>query len=256
MLALPAWGGNGDGAAGARRPRLHGAFSVGFRFPGQQHNGADVAFAQGMIPHPRQAVEMAVADSRAEPAEVKQLVSGTEKAQDPKIKTLSGWLASWGERVPAERAMDHSMHGDSGGGMMTAEEMDKLKDSSDKAFDTAFMEMMIKRHEGAVAMAKTEKTDGASPTLGPWRTRSVPRRPPRSPQMNKLQQELNHTPRGRPPAGAGPRGARRTCTRARPPSQAAPGPGPVRFRPERGAGRPSCPSRLRPRRRPSGQAER
>ncbi|MFJ6793906.1 DUF305 domain-containing protein [Streptomyces sp. NPDC091268] len=126
-----------------------------------QHNAADVAFAQGMIPHHRQAVEMAdLAPTRAESAEVKKLADEIKKAQDPEIKTLSGWLASWGEQVPAEGAMDHSMHGASGG-MMTAEEMDKLKNSSGKAFDTAFMEMMIKHHEGAVVMAQTEKTDGA-----------------------------------------------------------------------------------------------
>ncbi|MGW4233657.1 DUF305 domain-containing protein [Streptomyces sp. NPDC004980] len=127
-----------------------------------QHNSADVAFAKGMIPHHRQAVEMAdLAPDRAESAEVKKLAGEIKKAQDPEIKTLSGWLTSWGEQVPAEGAMDHSMHGS--GGMMTPEEMDSLKKASNKAFDTAFMEMMIKHHEGAVAMAETQKADGAFP---------------------------------------------------------------------------------------------
>ncbi|MBT2398764.1 DUF305 domain-containing protein [Streptomyces sp. ISL-100] len=127
-----------------------------------QHNAADVAFAKGMIPHHRQAVEMAdLAPSRAESAEVKQLAADIKKAQDPEIKTLSGWLTAWGEQVPAEGAMDHSTHG--AGGMMTAEEMDKLENSSGKAFDTAFMEMMIKHHEGAVSMAGMAKTDGIFP---------------------------------------------------------------------------------------------
>ncbi|GAA2427592.1 hypothetical protein GCM10010255_82710 [Streptomyces coeruleofuscus] len=34
---------------------------------------------------------------------------------------------------------------------------------SGMAFDSAFMEVMIKHHEGAVAMAKTGKTEGAFP---------------------------------------------------------------------------------------------
>ncbi|MFG2292282.1 DUF305 domain-containing protein [Streptomyces sp. NPDC048603] len=132
------------------------------------HNAADVAFAQGMIPHHRQAVEMAaLAPTRAESAEVKKLAEEIRKAQDPEIKTLTGWLTAWGEQVPAEGAADHSGHGGSGsagaGGMMTAEEMTKLKDAKGKAFDTAFMELMIKHHEGAVAMAGTEKTDGSFP---------------------------------------------------------------------------------------------
>ncbi|OKK16166.1 copper resistance protein [Streptomyces sp. CB00455] len=128
-----------------------------------QHNAADVAFAKGMIPHHHQAVEMAgLAPTRAESAEVKKLAEEIEKAQDPEIKTLSGWLTSWGEQVAAEDAMDHSMHG-ADGAMMTPEEMDNLRKTSGKAFDTAFMQLMIKHHTGAVAMAKTEKADGSFP---------------------------------------------------------------------------------------------
>ncbi|MEU9304115.1 DUF305 domain-containing protein [Streptomyces sp. NPDC048269] len=126
-------------------------------------NAADIAFAKGMIPHHRQAVEMAdLAASRAESAEVKQLAAEIEKAQDPEIRTLSGWLASWGEQAPAEGATDHSGHG-AGGGMMTAEQLAGLQKSSGKAFDTAFTELMIKHHEGAVAMARTEQGQGAFP---------------------------------------------------------------------------------------------
>ncbi|MGW0349920.1 DUF305 domain-containing protein [Streptomyces anthocyanicus] len=131
-----------------------------------QHNAADVAFAKGMIPHHRQAVEMAdLAPGRARSAEVKKLAADIKKAQDPEIRTLSGWLTSWGEDVPAEGAMDHSTHDMSGmggmGGMMTAEEMTGLENASGKAFDTAFTELMIKHHEGAVEMARTEQADGA-----------------------------------------------------------------------------------------------
>ncbi|MBC9713467.1 DUF305 domain-containing protein [Streptomyces sp. TRM66268-LWL] len=127
----------------------------------RQQNAADVAFAQGMIPHHRQAVEMAeLAPERAESAELKQLAEQIKKAQDPEIKTLSGWLASWGEDVPAEGEMGgHGGH--DGGGMMTEAEMAGLEKASGKAFDTAFMELMIKHHEGAVAMAKTEQAEGA-----------------------------------------------------------------------------------------------
>ncbi|CAM5616547.1 DUF305 domain-containing protein [Streptomyces aurantiogriseus] len=160
-LVLAACGGNGDSATGHNGHTATSASASPSTTQGQ-HNAADTAFAQGMIPHHRQAVEMAdLAPSRAQSAEVKTLAEQIKKAQDPEIKTLSGWLTSWGEEVPAEGAMDHSAHGT--GGMMTAGEMDRLEKASGKAFDTAFMEMMIKHHEGAVAMAKTEKTDGAFP---------------------------------------------------------------------------------------------
>lgn len=157
-VVLAACGSSDDTSAGQSTPS---AVSSAPTSQGQ-HNAADVAFAKGMIPHHRQAVEMAdLAPTRAESAEVKKLADEIKKAQDPEIQTLSGWLTSWGEQVPAEGAMDHSAHGTAG--MMTAEEMDKLEKASGKAFDTAFMEMMIKHHEGAVSMAKTEKANGAFP---------------------------------------------------------------------------------------------
>ncbi|WP_405575655.1 DUF305 domain-containing protein [Streptomyces sp. NBC_01167] len=158
-LVLAACGSNSGSSAGHGGHATTSPTSSASTAQGQ-YNAADVAFAKGMIPHHRQAVEMAgLALTRAESVEVKKLAGEVKKAQGPEIKTLSGWLTTWGEQVPAEGAMDHSAHGR--GGMMTAEEMDKLKNSSGTAFDTAFMEMMIKHHEGAVAMAKTEKADGS-----------------------------------------------------------------------------------------------
>ena len=145
----------------AARPTTgHNTASPSASAPAQQgdHNAADTAFDKGMIPHHRQAIEMAdLAATRAESAEVKKLADEIKKAQDPEIKTLSGWLTSWGEQVPAEGA-GHEGHDMSG--MMTAQEMKQLEASSGKAFDTAFLTMMVKHHEGAVAMAKTEQADG------------------------------------------------------------------------------------------------
>ncbi|MFF4425514.1 DUF305 domain-containing protein [Streptomyces sp. NPDC001549] len=161
-LVLAACGGNGDGSGSASAHDGHGSSaSPSASAPAQQgdHNAADTVFAQGMIPHHRQAVEIAgLAAARAESAEVKKLAEEVEKAQDPEIKTLSGWLASWGEKIPAA-GEDHGGHDMSG--MMAAEEMQQLTAASGKAFDTAFLQMMVKHHEGAVAMAKTEQTDGA-----------------------------------------------------------------------------------------------
>ncbi|THA82221.1 DUF305 domain-containing protein [Streptomyces sp. A0592] len=150
-----------------------------------QHNAADAAFAKGMIPHHRQAVEMAdLAPSRARSAEVKKLAEDIRKAQDPEIKTLSGWLASWGEQVPAEGAMDHSAHGTSG--MMTPDQMDGLKNASGAAFDTAFMELMVLHHEGAVAMARTEQAQGAFPAAKAMAGAIVTSQSAEIAQMNKL----------------------------------------------------------------------
>jgi uncharacterized protein (DUF305 family) len=125
------------------------------------HNAADVSFSMEMIQHHRQAVEMAeLAATRASSTETKDLATKIKGAQDPEIKTLSGWLTSWGEEVPADMSgMGHDMSS-SMPGMMSTGDMDKLEKAKGAEFDKAFAEMMIKHHEGAIEMAKTEKAEG------------------------------------------------------------------------------------------------
>ncbi|MER7742389.1 DUF305 domain-containing protein [Streptomyces sp. NPDC096538] len=184
-LVLAACGGNGDDAGSAGHDG-HNAASASASASQGQHNAADVAFAKGMIPHHRQAVEMAdLAPERAQSPEVKRLAADIKKAQDPEIKTLSGWLTSWGEEVPAEGAMDHSMHSGMEG-MMSAKEMTELENASGKAFDTAFTEMMIKHHEGAVEMAKAEQADGAYEPTKKMAGQIITSQSAEIEQMNKL----------------------------------------------------------------------
>ncbi|MDQ0605028.1 uncharacterized protein (DUF305 family) [Streptomyces canus] len=125
-------------------------------------NDADVSFAQMMIPHHEQALEMAkLADGRASDTEVKDLATKIEKAQDPEITAMKGWLESWKQPTAAESmpGMDHGGHG-SGDGMMSEADMDELKAMKGTAFDKAFAEMMIEHHHGAITMAKDEQKNG------------------------------------------------------------------------------------------------
>ncbi|MEU5716070.1 DUF305 domain-containing protein [Streptomyces sp. NPDC020403] len=126
------------------------------------HNAADVSFAKEMIQHHRQAVEMAeLADTRAASDATRQLASKIKAAQDPEIRTMSGWLTAWGEEVPADMSgMGHDM-ASAMPGMMSGEDMRQLGEAKGAEFDTMFAEMMIEHHEGAVEMARTEKADGA-----------------------------------------------------------------------------------------------
>lgn len=130
----------------------------------EAHNDADVEFAQQMIPHHEQAVEMAqLAETRADSPEVKDLAADIEAAQDPEIQTMTGWLQSWGEDVPEESmsGMDaDDMSADDMSGMMSEEEMSGLEGASGAGFDRRFLTMMIEHHEQAVEMAKTEQADG------------------------------------------------------------------------------------------------
>lgn len=131
---------------------------------GAVHNDADVAFAQGMIPHHRQAVEMAqMAAARAESDAVLDLAARIEAAQAPEIEELTGWLESWGEQVPTGSDMGMPGHGDSGMGMMSPDDMNALEGAMGADFDQMFLEMMIVHHEGAIEMAETQIADGEYP---------------------------------------------------------------------------------------------
>ncbi|MFE0675354.1 DUF305 domain-containing protein [Streptomyces sp. NPDC058867] len=134
--------------------------------PDAGFNDADVAFAQMMIPHHEQALEMAeLADGRAADPEVVELAGRIERAQDPEITTMKDWLKSW-KRPTSAASMPGTDHGsghgsDHGGdGMMSASEMAELKGLKGAAFDRAFAEMMIEHHDGAIAMAEDERRDG------------------------------------------------------------------------------------------------
>ncbi|MFF9508259.1 DUF305 domain-containing protein [Streptomyces sp. NPDC014724] len=136
--------------------------------PGGTFNAADVEFAQQMIPHHQQAIEMAkLADGRAADPEIKTLAAAIEKAQDPEISTMKGWLKSWGEPLPAASAsmgdmpgMDHGSNGPGMPGMMSDQDMSGLEAARGKDFDKKFAQLMVGHHEGAVTMAETEREKG------------------------------------------------------------------------------------------------
>lgn len=122
-------------------------------------SAADISFAQLMIPHHQQAVEMAdLALARETSLDVRQLAEQIKGAQDPEIQLMSGWLEEWG--APMKMGDDHGSH-DMGGmtmsGMMTDEEMQALEDATGTDFDRMWLEMMIAHHEGAISMADEVK---------------------------------------------------------------------------------------------------
>ncbi|MEU2440379.1 DUF305 domain-containing protein [Streptomyces rubradiris] len=163
-LVLAACGGdsdgNGDGGTGHTGHGASAASATPSASAGA-HNAQDVAFAKGMIPHHQQALQMAqLAAGRASSAKVKDLAARIEKAQDPEIRTLTGWLKAWGEQPPAA-GMDHSGHTGMSG-MMSEDDMAALKKATGKDFDTRFLSLMVEHHQGAVEMAATEKQRGRS----------------------------------------------------------------------------------------------
>jgi uncharacterized protein (DUF305 family) len=130
------------------------------RAPGA-FNDADVMFAQMMIPHHEQALEMSkLADGRASDAEIKTLAGDIEKAQDPEIQTMKSWLKAWGKPESAEESMPGMDHGSGMSGMMSEEDMQKIEAAKGTEFDRMFAEMMIEHHKGAITMAEDEQKNG------------------------------------------------------------------------------------------------
>ncbi len=132
--------------------------------PDEEFNEADVTFAQDMIPHHRQATEMAaLAESRTTNRQVLDLASQIDAAQEPEIETMTDWLESWDQEVPDSMAGHEGMdHSGSMPGMMSEQDMSALEDAQGSAFDEAFLTMMIEHHEGAIEMAATEQEDGSN----------------------------------------------------------------------------------------------
>jgi uncharacterized protein (DUF305 family) len=134
--------------------------------PAGDHNADDVTFAQQMIPHHSQALDMAkLVPSRSTNPKVVDLASRIEKAQDPEIQQMQGWLSTWGATTSSMPGMTHeSMPGMSGSmpGMMSGDDMKKLEATKGAEFDKVWLDMMIKHHQGAVDMAKTELAKGGN----------------------------------------------------------------------------------------------
>ncbi|MCA1694138.1 MAG: DUF305 domain-containing protein, partial [Actinobacteria bacterium] len=88
----------------------------------QTHNQADITFAQGMIPHPAQAIAMSMmAAQQAGSPQVKNLAARIQAEQQPEIDQLSGFLRAWNAPVPPMTGMGQGDMGSMGAmpGMMS-----------------------------------------------------------------------------------------------------------------------------------------
>jgi uncharacterized protein (DUF305 family) len=146
---------------------------------GEAHNDADVMFAQHMIPHHQQAIEMSdmlLAKQGIDPR-VTELAKQIKAAQGPEIQQMQGWLTQWGNpAMPPMPSGDMSGHGDMPGmtgmpmpttsgtpgmsGMMSEQDMTALQNAQGVEAGKLFLTQMIAHHEGAITMAQNEIKDG------------------------------------------------------------------------------------------------
>ncbi|AIY47746.1 DUF305 domain-containing protein [Mycolicibacterium fortuitum] len=167
-----------DGAAKTSATSATSA-SASPQTPGAQdaaaHNDADVMFAQHMIPHHQQAVEMSdvlLAKQGIDPR-VSELATQIKGAQAPEIEQMQGWLKQWGNPpMPSMSQMPQQGHGDMGHanmghgdmpamqGMVSEADMTALRNAQGAEAAKLYLTHMIAHHEGAITMAEDEIKDG------------------------------------------------------------------------------------------------
>lgn len=120
---------------------------------------ADVRFAESMIPHHRQALEMtSLVEARTTTPVIRSFARAITAAQTPEIRAMTGWLAELGRPAPAGHA--HDQPGAAAYGMATTEELNALGAARGTAFDRLFLQLMTRHHQGAVKMAGEELAAG------------------------------------------------------------------------------------------------
>lgn len=125
---------------------------------------ADVQFMQGMIMHHAQAVEMtALMESHTENKKLRTLGARISKSQSDEIAFMKRWLQTRGEptslAMPEMPGMDMSSHQMPSHqmlmpGMLTAKQMEALRNAKGAEFDQLFLKGMIQHHNGALIMVE------------------------------------------------------------------------------------------------------
>lgn len=142
--------------------------SAGDGTQAQAHNDADVMFAQGMIPHHQQAIDMSdmlLAKQGIDPGVV-SLANQIKAAQAPEIEQMQGWLTDWGVATTTAPGggmpsmPGHDMGGMGAEGMMSEQDMAALRDAQGVEASRLFLTQMIEHHKGAITMAQTEVDTG------------------------------------------------------------------------------------------------
>jgi uncharacterized protein (DUF305 family) len=132
------------------------------------HTAADVLFAKMMIPHHVQAVTMSetLLDTSGVDERVRKLAEDIRAEQQPEIDQMTTWLRDRGAQVsPTGSAVPMDEHAGHVSGMLTEKDLKALDDAKGAEAEQLFLEQMIRHHEGAIAMARSEVVGGTHPEM-------------------------------------------------------------------------------------------
>lgn len=143
-------------------------------------DSVDVGFAQDMSVHHSQAVEMsAMALTNATDPAVRTLAYDVITTQQSQWGTMQGWLAVWDQPLQApgkpmtwmrttesstetmQDMAEHAAMPPTPGtqaplmpGMATSSELDTLRGTTGAAFDTLYLQLLLRHHQGGLPMAR------------------------------------------------------------------------------------------------------
>jgi uncharacterized protein (DUF305 family) len=127
------------------------------------HNADDIAFAQSMVPHHEQAIEMAqMVPTNTENQQLVGLANQVISTQVPEVQALRAWLMQWQDASGHDPAKHE---GTPMAGMVSEATMDKLRTLHGADFDRLWLTSMIEHHRGAIAMAQQEVARGKNPDV-------------------------------------------------------------------------------------------
>lgn len=129
-----------------------------------EHNDADVMFAQMMIPHHEQAVQLSeiLLGKDLVPGEVRDLAERVVDTQQPEMEQMRAMLAAWD--APATPDAAAAEHGGHGTGMVDEQGMNQLREAEEgPEAAELYLEQMTVHHEGAIDMARDQAEDGTNP---------------------------------------------------------------------------------------------
>lgn len=125
------------------------------------YNDTDVMFAQMMVAHHEQALEMVrLARTRAVREEVRTLAAAIDVTETDELKTMQVWLQTWGKPPTA----DPSAHGGHGGAHGTDKaDIAALAATEGAQFEQKFLNMFVAHQHNAIEIARLETGSGINP---------------------------------------------------------------------------------------------
>ena len=138
-------------------------------------SAVDIGFSQDMIVHHEQAVAMAqLVRDRTRNPRIAALAAGIESGQLLDIGAMRGYLALWqAPGLPSGPPMTwmaagqqhHSAGEEAMPGMATVAELNALREAQGNAMDRMFLKLMLRHHQGGLAMLDDAAANAAVPVI-------------------------------------------------------------------------------------------